>query len=523
MFLTAVLVLASCGQEKREPTLLDSMPAGYDLYLTFNPSEIDIDAVLSSMEDIAAGARQQMPWPVAGALGFDPFTWDGWVDALALSPGGEVGFVVGLDNDEPEVIALFLPSTDPDRIRGFVEAIASQVLGMDMIRLVTESEGYVVLAIAEEQSILDELETSLGTLVGTDEEFAELRAKSTAGIPAMEFFAKAGVFSREGEVETVMVSCFSEESSLGFQFLFRTYNMEAIESSAVIASEPNGGSAMIPDDVTGAMRVSMDMDAVKDMMADYMPPDAQMGIAMLGFESVNDMFDIFSGDAWLALHTDGDSYAGMIAYGLADKGAFQDLLERMSGMMAMSGEGFSTFQFQGRTCFRVDADIVEGIESIEIGIVDDAMVAVGGYTLQNVADGVTFNNFLEQTGLDVADDGGFAFAADLGALAVAYDLNRETGEIVDFEEFGYVAMSGASDRAIFQLSGSIDFGSGNPFAIMADCVAVIAIARMYEPFVEAAPIELPPVEEELITPPAEEPDQPDSIATEISTEPPDQG
>ena len=30
--LAAVLILASCGEEKREPALLDSMPAGYEVY-----------------------------------------------------------------------------------------------------------------------------------------------------------------------------------------------------------------------------------------------------------------------------------------------------------------------------------------------------------------------------------------------------------------------------------------------------------------------------------------------------------
>ena len=69
------------------------------------------------------------------------------------------------------------------------------------------------------------------------------------------------------------------------------------------------------------------------------PAIADMGAAIIGFESINDILDIFPGDAWLALQTDGDTYAGMIAYGLSDAGALQELLmELLSSSTSQSGQ-----------------------------------------------------------------------------------------------------------------------------------------------------------------------------------------
>jgi hypothetical protein len=478
VFLTVLFVLASCGEEKHQPALLDEMPAGYDVYVTCSPSEIGIETVLETVGGLAEESHRQPAAPVADVLGFDPFLWEGWVDALALDTAGEVGLVVGLDNDEPQLIALFIPSSDPDRIREFVETVMTQLPGDEVTPLVIESGSHVVLAMAGDQSPLDDFRELLETPLSSDQEFSELRVNSLARVPAGEMYVHGGFLSREGEIETLLVTCFREESSLGFQFLVRTMNVEAIESGSVIAGSPNGSSRNIPEDATAAVRVSMDIDAIKEMMEEYMPPDAQMGVAMLGLDSMDDLFDIFSGDAWMAIRTDGSSYAGVITYGLADTGAFSDLLQKMSGMMGMSGQGMSTFQFQGNTCYRIDADIVEGIRSIEIGIVDDAMVVAGGYTLEDVADGITFEDYIDRTDLDMSDEGGFAFAADLGEIASVYGLNSETGDMLDLENFGYLALTGSVDGSLFSLTGSVDFGSGNPFAVLADIFATAAMARM---------------------------------------------
>ncbi len=65
-------------------------------------------------------------------------------------------------------------------------------------------------------------------------------------------------------------------------------------------------------------------------------------------------------------------------------------------------------------------------------------------------------------------------AADIGVLAEAYDLNSETDNFVDFEEFGFVSMSGTSNGDVFQFQVSIDFGTANPFAVMTDVVMMMA-------------------------------------------------
>ncbi len=513
--LAVMLIAAACGPEKHESALLDSMPAGYDIYLTFNPSEVDINAVLLSLKEIVTENQQHMPWPVADILGLDPFDWSTWVETLAFNPDGEVGLVLGMENDEPYLIALFLPSTDAQLVQAFVDGLVSQAPEMDASLLVIESEGYVVLAASPEQSIIDEFEASLGTLVGTNEAFAELREKSKPGIPAVELFVNVSNLDN-GEIEEMLLTCFSEESSLGFQFILRMSNSEAIEYSAIMASQPGNTGVTIPADLISAMHISFDMNAVKVMVSDLMPPDAQMGLAMLGFESIDELMDIFSGEAWFGFQTDGTNYAGVISYGLNDKEAFQDLLTRLSGMMGMADESVTTFQFQDNSCYRVDVGDLGGIETIEIGAVDDAMVIAGGYTLQQVSDGISFDSYLEHTGLNITDEGGFTVAADLGALAAAFDLNAETDDILDFEKFGYLALSGTSDADIYILNGSVDFGSGNPFAFIADAIAVMAVADTSEPVIELRTADNELAKEDTVTPPAEEQIQPDSITTEAA-------
>ncbi len=501
--LAAILVVSSCGQEKHEPALLDSMPAGYDIYLTFSPSEIDADAILSNLEEVLSQVHQQMPWPVAGILGFDPFDWDAWVETFALDPDGEIGMVIALADDEPELIAFFLPSTDADKVRGFVDDLIAQAPDMDAFTLITESESTVILAIAPEQSILDEFDTSLGEPIETDENYTVLREQSAPGTPGMEVFIDAAVLS-DSELEGMLVTCFPVESRLTAQFIAQMCDVEGLEYAAVVSQESSGNVMKIPADATGAMHVSVDMAVVKEMVITSLPPDAQMVAAMLGFESVNDILDIFSGDAWFALETDGDSYSGMIAYGLSDTGALLELLESLTGLMGMSGEEYNSFQFQGNTCLSVDVGNLAGIETIEIGVVDDVFVVAGGYTLQDVADGITFDDYLERTGLNITDEGGFALAADIGVIAEAYDLNSETDNFVDLEEFGFISMSGTSNGDIFQFQVSIDFGTANPFAVMTDVVMMMAYPRFSDVNAVPTQIDLTPVETDSLSEPMDQ-------------------
>jgi len=494
MMLLLTLLVLSCGQAPREASLLDVMPAGHDIYLTFNPSEIDIDEVLSSVEEIASQGGS-MPMIVSGVLGFDPFDWDGWNDALALRTDGEMGIVINMDDsgDEPELIALFLSSEDVNVVEDFFAVLMAQANDDDASFLVTESEGYVVVAVAPSQALIDDFEESIGILIDTDEEFSRLREKSTVGVPAVEIFAHIGLMSRTDEVETMLLTCFVDDSRLGFQILVRTLNMEAIQSSRVVASSANAGSANIPSDATGAVRVSVDIDAVKEMMAENMPPEAQMGVAMLGFESIDDLFDAFSGDTYFSIRTDGSEFAGVIQYGLSNKGAIEDLLDNLSGMMAMSGQEFTTIEFQGSTCYTFEAEIAPGIDGIELGIVDNFLAVAGGYTLSDVAGGKSFSDYLEDTGLGIEDEGGFVIVANLGELAEAFDLNEEAGNLVDFEKYGYFALTGNTDNDVFAVSGAVDMGGGNPFVVVADAIAILVNARVEATF--TAP---PVIEEEIL-------------------------
>ncbi|MBN2608488.1 MAG: hypothetical protein JXA64_05180 [Candidatus Fermentibacteraceae bacterium] len=493
--LALLLLISSCGQEKREATLLDSMPAGYDIYITFNPSEIDAAAILSDFREIAFDNGQQLPEPVAGILGFDPFEWDEWVGALALDPDREIGLVIAMGEFEPELITLFLPSTDADKLREFVGYLYPRIPEMEALTRIIESDGYVIFAAAQAQSFLDEFEASLETLVGTEDDFSSLRELSNGGTPAAEVFIGAAILEEEG-FGSLLISCLSVESTLTLQFITRIHDIEGLEYAAAVSRKTSGNSMRVPADATAAIHVSIDMAMIKEMVSTGLPQDAQTGAAIMGFDSIDDILDIFSGDVWFALQTDGYSYSGMIAFGMNDAGALRSLIGKLTGLMDMSGEEYDSFEFQGNTCFSVDVVGLAGLASIEAGIVADAFVLSGGYTLQDVADGVSFDEYLERTGLDIADDGGFALAADIGALAAAYDLNSEAGNIIDLEEFGFVSMSGSSNEDIYEFNVSVDFGSGDPFSTLTGVFAALASTDSGMMIEEPVQDDPPPVEKD---------------------------
>jgi hypothetical protein len=526
--LTVLALIASCGQEKHEATLLDSMPAGYDVYATFSLSEINPGEILTKLEDVFSEAQQQMPFPIAEVLGFDPFDWDAWIETLALDPEGEAGLVVALADDEPELISFFLPSTDAGKVRDFIDNLISQAPDVEAITLITESEGYVVVALAPEQSILDEFEASLGTLTGNDDSFARLREYSVTETPSMEVFVGAAALGNSG-VENMLVTCYTVESILSLQFIASIHDVEELEYAAFVSPESSGNSMNIPADATVAMHVSISMDDLKEMVIPNLPQEAQMSAGMLGFGSLEELLDIFSGDAWFALHTDGNSYSGLVAYGLSDTEGARNLIDKLTSMMGMYGEEYNSYQFQGNTCFSVDFGGNAGIETIEIGIVDDAFVVAGGYTLQEVADGNTFDDYLERTGLGIKDESGFALAADFGAVAEAYDLNEETGGLIDLEDFGFVSMSGSFDEDVYQFNFSMDFGTGNPFEILTEVISMRAFPRFSGTSAVPSPDDLTPVdkvetEEYKPTPSAqEEPVPEESTDEQVEIESVDQG
>jgi len=502
-----LLMVLSCGSESRESGLLDSMPAGHDIYITFNPFEIGIDEVLSSVEEIVSQG-EQLPVAVSDILNFDPFDWEGWTEALALRPDGEMGLLLNMDDsgDEPELIALFLSSSDASLVEEFFNGILTQADAPDVYYLVTESQEYVVLAIAPSQDLIDDFEESLGTLINTDREFNQLREKSAAGVPALEIFAEVGLMSSENEVELMLLSCFADDANLGFQIVVKAHDADALESAAVVSASPNSGSASIPSDAIGALRLSLDIEVLKEMIPSAIPPEGEMAAGMLGFNSINDFIDVFSGDMFFAIRTDGSEYAGVIQYGLEDKNAIDDLLTGLSEIMGgTSGQGYSTFDFQGSTCYRFDVEIAPGINSTEAGIVDDFLVLAGGYTLADVAEGISFSEFLENTGLGIKDDGGFAIAVDIGLVMEAFDVSSQTGDLLDLEELGYFVLTGNIQADVFEINGAVDLGSGNPFVTIMDAIGVIYTTQtdVSEP--------LPVIEEQKAdsapAAPVEEPDE----------------
>lgn len=472
-------VLISCETNEHRPTLLDSMPEGYDVYLTFNPEEIGMEEVLSGLADGIYPLGENLV-EVEDILGFTPLDWNGWVNALALGIDGEIGLIIDFDRNDIVLIAVYMSSDSTAVVEQFYTRITEHADDSEI--LFTESGGYTIAVIAHSSTVLEQFEESLGNRIDSDESFNRFREKSSSDLAAAELFVRLSEFSEQDDIESLLITCSKDGTILKLNLLALITGDDAIRYSSIIASEPNGDDVNIPSDISGALRISFDMETLKSfILSEGLNREFEPGMEMFGFGSVEELLDAFSGDTYFALNLENDEYAGVLEYGLTTTGAVDQMLSKIYNLFMMSGGyDLSSFDFQGSTCYGIKGYLADGIDATEFGVFDDMFVIAGGFTLQDVAEGISFENYIASSGLGMENSGGLMLVADVEPIAAIMGYNRQLNQVIDFGNIGYIALSVDVNDGLIVMNAALDTGEDNPFFVISNAL-VLAGSRMLLP------------------------------------------
>lgn len=463
--LLMVFLSAGCGGG-RDPQLLGRMPSGLDFYLTVSQEEAGVAGILESLDD--AGLRTSPEWSAAAAsLGMDPLSWDDWVSSMGLDPTDEIGLAGYMGGDVPSALVVFLPVSDSNRLEAFVSAIP----GDAPLQLRSWREGWWAMYASEVPQQLEMIveEVEGGRTLADDEDFQRL----WSGVSRRQasVYAYLRMPARE-ELETLLLAAGAEGTVASASIAMVPSDPAAAEGLEVMRRGPAGSVPGLPDDVDMVLRSTVDMDRVTEMAEGQLPPDAQQGLAMMGFDSVEDMLAMFSGDSWMAVDLSGSNVRGLAVVGLRDASAMEGLLSRVSGFAAMGGQEIGTVSGGGVTGYSIPMAGSGGAWPLEIGVAEGALYVLYGYSLSD-AGGWSAPD--EEDALGV-DHGAPVFAfGDLRGLR--RHLPGGAGDILP--EAGGIAMSISSDGEALVVEGALETGSSTPLAAIA-AAAYSALAPKME-------------------------------------------
>ena len=467
-----VALAGGCGQERRAASVLDAMPAGYDVYIAIDPDALGFEEIMETVSDLGVmpgGDRDA----VGDHLGFDPLHWPGWVDFLGLEPGEDIGLLLDMDDSgEPELIALYLVTSDAAALEDRLLGLVPEGTGLE----VGTSGRCAVLAIAPGVSAAADFIENLdsASLLGDDESYGEFAGHMGADSHDLLIWAQ---LPETEEVSRVMLGLRAEGSALRYDMVASVEGEEFSEMAPLLGAEGAGRRISYPAECFVVGSLLFDTGLLTELGEARMPPDARMGLAMLGFESLGELISVFSGEIGFGLTGLEDGVpSGMLAFGLSDAQRAIDLLETVSGFASMAGEGGpEIFDFHGGNAYRIEMD---GLNA-EMGIYGDALYLTLGVPLEGVASGHDLDGFIERTGIRPSrTDAAFVLAGDAGELSRLIDEADVSALLEDVDSFS--ATLGVRDGLLLH-SGAIAMESGDPYARILELAGQLAAARMMPP------------------------------------------
>ncbi|MFO8184836.1 MAG: hypothetical protein R6U39_11795 [Candidatus Aegiribacteria sp.] len=452
--------LAGCGERGTTELLLDRMPSGYAACITFDPSETGMTELLDMLAD-SYGADMDLREAQA-ALGFSPLDWEGWSSNLSLREGEELGILLGTTGGDPDIVVLYLPSNDRDKVDGIFQAARTQ----GGLEVVCEQDGnYVTVAMARRSNEMQAFREAAGSPLRENGRFSDLRSRIGGfDAPAVEVWVDGSQLPDTRGMNALLASISARNGTLMFRWAAGIERSE-FEEMAELTGDGPSGDATFPHDALGAFRITLDPNVLGGMLEGQVPSDALMALGVLGFSSADELLAMFSGDVWFAMTAEGGGYSGAISLGLKDLDAAGEFMTQLTALagMAGAGDGVRTFSFSGSQALEIQGESIPGVDGIQIGIVGGSLVAAGGWTLQQVEDGDEFSAMLEGSGLDMNDQGPFVMYLDIGRLAENLGLEREPG-LPGPGSMGALAFSSSlTEGSVAVGAGALDTGSENPF------------------------------------------------------------
>lgn len=461
-----VILSLACGGSGR-PGLLGEMPAGLDFYITFRPEEVGVSHILTSLGESGLDRIDELAL-VGAALGVDPLSWEGWVEAAGIDPEGEIGVAGYLSGGGSSAAAVFLPVADPSALES-LRAAAVPDAGM---RVSEWRDGMWVLYASRLPQQLEMMADAVeaGERLADTDDFTRLWDALDPGEADIYLYART---HDRPELDALLLALEEEGSVARGAAAALPSGDRFSQSLEVMSRGPAGHRPGLPPDVDVVVRSTVDMGAAIDMAEDRMPPDAEQGLAMLGFDSVEDMLSMFSGDSWAAVDLSGDRVRGMGAIGLDDPSAMEGFLRRLSGFAAMGEQGIDRIQSGGVSGYSIPVSSVPGSLPLEVGVSGSALYILYGYSLEDSPAWSSAPGPEEALGVD---EGAPVFiSGDLSGLR--RHVPGDTGDMLP--EAGRFALSIRSEGNAAVLEGALDTGEERAFAAIVGAAFTTGM-RLYE-------------------------------------------
>ncbi len=464
--LALALLSSGCGGKAR-PGLLGEMPAGLDFYLAFSPEGLGLSEALESLRE--AGLEGSNELAMAGAaLGIDPLSWDDWVEATGLDPQGEIGFAGYMSQGEISAMALFLPVSDPAALESFLEAAPEE----SGVRLSEWTDGMWALLASDVPQQLETIAEAAegGRRLAEDEDFALLWDALSAGQSDAYVYVRT---HGQPELQAVLLALEEEGGVARAAAAALPSGPQFAQSLDVLARGPAGTEPGLPPDVDIVVRSTADMGAVAEMAEDRMPPDASQGLNMLGFDSMEDMLSMFSGDSWGAVDLSGGSVRGLAVIGLDDPEAMEGFLGRLSGFAAMGDQQVDRIQGAGVSGYSIPISSGSDSWPLEVGVSGSALYVLYGYSLQDAPGWSSTPGAEDALGID---HGAPVFVS--GDISEIRDHIPEDGEgiLPNADRFA-LSIRSEGDAAVME--GALDTGEERAFVAVAQAAFTTGM-RVYE-------------------------------------------
>ncbi|OPL19031.1 MAG: hypothetical protein AVO35_03645 [Candidatus Aegiribacteria sp. MLS_C] len=445
--LSLLVLHAGCGGPAEPDSLMCSMPAGHDFYLTLNPELAGLDQVLRLIAGYA-DADELGRADMVSIVGFDPFDWREWVDVLALRPGDEIGLVIDGGRNDIRVVTFYLPTDDAASLEEFATGLRDRATEARAGMSLLSTGEYTAVSLFEEGSDAGPVDDyQLDGSILDDNDYSRLSGEGRREDTVLRFFADTGSFPGTEGFRAMLLECRESGGLVSVALSFSTE--EDVPYLPFLASEGSSEGVTVPAGTDAAMRLSFNMPYLKQLaMEAGLDREVGTGLEEFGLSSFEELFDSFGGDLYAGALFSGDTPAGFLQLGVRDMEAVTRLLDMIFLVAAGSGDpGMTTFEFRGRNCYRTSSTGSIGMEFIEFGVVDEAIVIGAGVSLEQIAGGTTFEDYTEDNALGLEQNSGMILTADLESIA--------SGDLVDDSFRESIGESG-----IKRLSSSAGYSEG---------------------------------------------------------------
>ncbi len=460
-FLLALSV--TCAGPAASPSLMDSMPAGHDVYLTMSPERAGIEQVLREIEGYI-GTDDAGLSEAGDIIGFDPLDWHEWTEALALRPGDEIGLVLDRGQGDFQVVTFYLPSDDAAAVEELVSGIRERAEEASAAVRFIQTSGYTAVSFfSHEHDPGPEIGYHLDSSLQDYIDYSRMAGARPEGDTVLRMFADASRFPDTEGLRSVMLECTESGSQITVAMVFSTD--ENVPYLSVLSPEGASGEVTAPEGTNAAVRISFNMPCLKELiMSIGMDREFGMGLEEFGFSSFEELFDCFGGDLYAGVLLSGGKQGGFLQFSVRDMDAITRMLDLVFHVAAGSSDPEMTaFEFGGRNCYRTTSTESIGLDFIEFGVIGEAMVIAGNVGLEEIADGPAFSRYSAEHSLGLDSRSGLFMIADLESICESDLVDQGFRDRVTEAGIRRCALSSGYREGVFTVSVSVEFMEGNGF------------------------------------------------------------